>query len=91
MWLDKETRNGLRFRFESQQALTQEKTTLWYGITPLNLDIPTAIQMLHLLEVYASSCFDCTAKHRLTLNSLTEIDEVFNYDYTKGYPEHLVF
>lgn len=91
MWLDKETRNGLRFRFESQQALNQESTTLWYGVIPLNLDISTAINMLQQLEVYASACFDCTASHRLALMNLTDINDVFNYDYTVGYPEHLSF
>lgn len=91
MWLDKETRNGLRFRFESQQALDQETTTLWYRTMPISLDIPTAITMLHNLEVYASGCFDRTASHKNTLMSLESINDVFNYDYTADYPEHLAF
>lgn len=91
MWLDKETRNGLRLRFDSQQALGQEQTTLWYGITPLQLQIANAIQMLQYLEVYASACFDCTASHHQAITALTDIDDVFNYDYKAGYPAHPAF
>ena len=91
MWLDKETRNGLRLRFDSQKALGQTVTTLWYGITPISLPIDTATQMLQMLEVYASECFDRTAQHKAAINSLTTIDEVFNYDYTEGYPAKLAF
>lgn len=91
MWLDKETRNGLRLRFDSQKALGQTDTTLWYGITPISLPIDTATQMLQMLEVYASGCYDCTASHKAAINNLTTIDEVFNYDYKQGYPAKLAF
>lgn len=91
MWLDKETRNGLRLRFDSQKALGQTDTTLWYGTTPIALNIDLAISMLQMLEVYASGCYDRTAQHKATINNLTTIDEVFNYDYTEGYPAKLAF
>ena len=91
MWLDKETRNGLRLRFDSQKALGQYDTTLWYGITPVSLPIDTATQMLQMLEVYASKCYDQTASHKAAIANLTTIDEVFNYDYTEGYPAKLAF
>lgn len=91
MWLDKETRNGLRLRFDSQKALGQTDTTLWYGVNPLPLNIDNAIQMLTMLEVYASQCFDRTAEHKKNILSLQSIDDVFNYDYTQGYPAQLAF
>lgn len=91
MWLDKETRNGLRFRFESQQALGQSETTLWYGTISVPLQIEQAIGMLQMLEVYASQCFDQTAMHQKAISELNTVSEVFNYDYTQGYPSHLSF
>lgn len=91
MWLDKETRNGLRLRFDSQKALGQTDTTLWYGVMPIPLNIDVAIGMLQMLEVYASACFDKTASHKAAIANLTTIDEVFNYDYTEGYPAKLAF
>lgn len=91
MWLDKETRNGLRLRFDSQKALGQTDTTLWYGVTPIALNIDVAIQMLQMLEVYASGCFDKTASHKAAILNLSTISEVFNYDYKSGYPAKLAF
>lgn len=91
MWIDKETRNGLRLRFDSQKALGQTDTTLWYGVNPLPLNIDNAIQMLTMLEVYASACYDQTANHKKNILSLQSIDDVFNYDYTQGYPAQLAF
>lgn len=91
IWLDKETRNGLRLRFDSQKALGQTETTLWYDIVPLPLQIDAASAMLYQLENYASACFDRTASHRQAITALTSIDDVFNYDYKAGYPNHLSF
>lgn len=91
MWLDKYDRNGLLLRFEAQSAQGQTETILWYGTTPLPLSIQNATQMLYALEVYASACFDRTASHHQVIESLTSLEEIFNYDYTTGYPEHLNF
>ena len=91
MWLDKYDRNGLLLRFEAQAAQGQTETILWYGTTPLRLSIQNATQMLYALEVYASACFDRTASHHQAIESLTSLEEIFNYDYTTGYPEHLNF
>lgn len=91
MWLDKYDRNGLLLRFEAQSAQGQTETILWYGTTPLHLSIQNATQMLYALEVYASACFDRTASHHQAIESLTSLEEIFNYDYTTGYPEHLNF
>lgn len=89
LWLDKGTRNGLRLRFDSQKALGQTDTTLWYGVVPFSLNIDNAVAMLQMLEVYASECFDQTAQHTANILALQTIEEVFNYDYTKGYPAKL--
>lgn len=91
MWLDKETRNGLKFRFDSQLAHDDSETTLWYGIIPFKLGLESAIGLVQSLEVYASKCFDKTAEHRQKVNELNTIEDLFNYDYTDGYPEKLVF
>ena len=91
MWLDKYDRNGLLLRFEAQAAQNQTETTLWYGTTPLPLSIHNATQMLYALEVYASACFDRTASHHQAIENLTSLEDIFNYDYTAGYPEHLNF
>lgn len=91
MWLDKDTRNGLKFRFESQLALNEKETTLWYNITPIELNLNVAIGLVQALEVYASKCFDRTAAHRQAISELDNLVDIFNYDYTTGYPDHCHF
>ena len=45
--------------------------------------------MLYAIEVYASACFDNTAKHKANVMALDSIEEVMSYDYTTGYPDKL--
>lgn len=91
MWLDKATRNGLAFRFQCEKKQGMEQTTLWYGSTPLTLELDTAVQMLEMLEVYASKCYDVTAAHKSAIKNAEGIDEVSSYDYRQGYPAKLAF
>lgn len=91
LWLDKVTRNGLDYRFKCEKAMGQTETTLWYGTTPITLNIDTAVAMLQAVEVYASACFDRTATHKATILALEDIEAVFNYDITAGYPDKLAF
>lgn len=91
MWLDKETRGGLRIRLEAEQALGKTDTTLWYGLTPVPLKIADGLKMLVALEVYASACYDTTAQHKANVDALTTIEDVNAYDYTTNpsYPKKL--
>lgn len=91
MWLDKTTRNGLDYRFKCEKSTGLTETTLWYGTTPITLDIDAATLMLAQVEVYASKCFDKTAAHHQAINSLQTIEEVVNYDYKADYPSKVVF
>lgn len=90
-WLDKETRAGLMLRFNAEKAASKTETTLWLGIQSITLDIDKAIQMLYDIEVYASSCYDNTARHKANVLALDSADKVMAYDYTTGYPDKLSF
>jgi hypothetical protein len=89
MWLDKSTRAGLMLRFQSEQAIGREMTSLWYSGQMYELPLAMAFQMLYALEVYASACYDNTQRHLATVNGLQSIEEVEGYDYRVGYPEKL--
>lgn len=91
MWLDKATRVGLKFRFETEIEDGDIETTLWYNGTPFILNLTTANQILHSIEKYASKCYDNTQRHIGNINKLTTIEEIEEYDYKTGYPEKLVF
>ena len=91
VWLDKATRAGLKLRFEAEIAMGQENTALWYNNMQFPLSLTNAIQMLYAIEVYASACYDNTQRHLATIDTLTTIEDVDNYNYTTGYPEKLNF
>lgn len=91
VWLDKNTRVGLRLRFESEIALGREETTLWYEGNSFPLRLDDAVNMLHAIEIYASACYDNTQRHIAEVNKLESIDDIQSYEYTIGYPEKLHF
>lgn len=91
MWLDKATRAGLMLRFQSEQAIGQEITTLWYNGCSYEIPILEATQMLYALELYASQCYDNTQRHLAEIQRLNTIEEIESYDYKSEYPEILRF
>ena len=90
-WLDKETRVGLMLRFNAEKQSGKTDTTIWAGNVCVPLAVDKAIQMLYALEVYASSCYDNTARHKANVLALDSADKVMAYDYTTGYPDKLSF
>lgn len=91
LWLDKDTRVGLQLRFEAEIAQGKEGTTLWHEGMQFPLPLSSAMQMLYALELYASACYDNTARHRANINALATIEEVEAYDFTTFYPDKLRF
>lgn len=91
LWLDKDIRVGLQLRFEAEIAKGKEGTTLWHESMQFPLPLSSAMQMLYALELYASACYDNTARHRANINALTTIEEVEAYDFTTFYPDKLRF
>lgn len=91
MWLDKATRAGLMLRFQAEQAIGNEYTTLWYDGNQYAIPLLDAFKMLYALEIYASQCYDNTHRHLAAIQSLQTLGEIENYDYSVGYPEKLSF
>lgn len=91
VWLDKNTRAGLKLRFESEIALGKTETVLWYNKKQFVLPLNTAVELLHAIEIYASACYDNTQMHLAQIDELTTVEDIQNYDYRSGYPEKLKF
>lgn len=89
VWLDKATRVGLMNSTSIAKAMGQATTTLWLGDAKLVVNCDKAIQLLSALEMYALECFNVTAAHKKAVAELNTVEEVLEYDYTKGYPEQL--
>lgn len=91
MWLDKATRVGLKLRFEVELEEGDSSTILWYDGVPFELELTSAIKMLHAIEKYASKCYDNTQMHIANVKAIEDIEILKNYDYRTGYPEKLRF
>ena len=91
IWLNKETRNGLVMRLNAEKANGNTETTLWLGTQPFTLSVELGTQILSALELYASQCFDNTAKHLAAIEAMDDVENVINYDFKKGYPSKLIF
>ena len=90
-WLDKDTRAGLMLRFTAEKSSGKMDTSLWAGSVCIPLSLDDAFKMLYTLEMYASTCYDVTAKHKANVLDLDSINEVLTYDYKAGYPDKLKF
>ena len=86
MWLDRETRASLRNTIESFSLIGRSELDIWYGTTRITLDLNTARQLLAILEVYATDCYNVTIQHKIAVENMTDIDDVINFDITADYP-----
>ena len=89
VWLNKATRVGLMNSTSIAKAMGKKTTTLWFGGMQIEVNCDKAIQLLSALEMYALECFNVTAAHKKAVAELNTVEEVLEYDYTKGYPEQL--
>ena len=86
-WLDKATRVGLMHLANC----STDNIQLVLGEQILTISVDTAKNFLQQLEVYAGQCYLQTQKHLIAIKDLKTIEDIINYDYTKGYPEKIKF
>ena len=91
VWINKDTRVGLMNSLTIEKNSGKEESTLWFNNICITINCDAAIQMLSALELYALSCYNITAQHRVAVQNLTTLDAAMAYDYTTGYPEKLSF
>lgn len=90
-WIDKATRVGLVNSTQMEKASGLETTTVWFNGVPVEISCDKVLQMLQAIEVYAKACYNSTEMHRANINNLDNIQEIYSYDFTVGYPEKLSF
>lgn len=86
-WLDKNTRVGLMHLANC----STDNVQLVLGDQILTIPVDVAKNFLQQLEVYAGQCYLQTQKHLLAIKELKTVEDIINYDYTKGYPEKIIF
>ena len=89
VWIDKDTRMGLRQNIADKVTLGEQNITMWLQGRAITLPCAEAERLMCGLENYAYECFNVTARHKAEVNALKTAEEVLAYDYTKGYPNKI--
>lgn len=90
-WLDKATRVGLVNSLQIEKAAGRTISELWLDGEKYTVGIDNALQMLVVLELYAKDCYNVTEEHIKNVAEAVDLNRVYNYNYTKGYPRRLEF
>lgn len=86
IWFDKATRVGIVNAINLQKELGNNTYTIWFDNISIELDINRALNILAMIENYASNCYNVTQKHINEIKKLSSIEECLNYDITANYP-----
>ena len=90
-WLTPEQRANYKNSLDSAELLGMEAVHPVLNGIEIELQIDVAKVALAKIQIYADSCYGVTATHKATINSLTTVKEVEEYNYKVGYPEKLIF
>lgn len=85
-WLDKQQRSCMRTVSESGL----ETIEVVMGNEVLSLPAEFVKNFILQLEAYAYKCYVATAKHQSNILALETLEDMFNYDFTTGYPDKIV-
>lgn len=91
VWLDKDTRVGLVNSLQIEKSAGRVDTELWLNGFMYKLPIDHVLQMLVVVELYAKECYNVTQQHIANVKNLNDLNRVWNYNYTKGYPKRPSF
>ena len=90
-WIPADKRAILKTSVDAYKALGIESITkVWEGVE-YTASADEWLFMIAKVEVYASECYNTTARHKAAVEALDNIDDVEKYDYTLNYPDMLEF
>lgn len=85
-WLNLDKRQSIAYSAKILKEKGHDSITIWFDTDKVVLPIDDAISLLDTLEVYAKTTNNVTHEHMLTVDGLSDIEEVHNFDVTAGYP-----
>ena len=85
-WLNLDKRQSIAYSAKILKEKGHDSITIWFDTDKVVLPIDDAISLLDTLEVYAKTTNNVTHEHMLTVDLLSDIEEVHNFDVTAGYP-----
>lgn len=87
LWIPAEQRAILKTSVDAYKTLGIENITkVWEGVE-YTATADEWLYMIATVEVYASECFNVTARHKAAVMALDNIEDVDNFDYELDYPD----
>ena len=87
LWISADKRAILKASVDAYKTLGIDPITkVWEGVE-YTATADEWLRMIATVEVYASECYNTTARHRAAVEALTSVEAVEEYDYTAGYPQ----
>lgn len=90
-WFSPAERSNYKNSIDSAKLLGVKELSLFVSGTLMTVPTETAEKLLAAIQLYADACYIATQQHKSTVEAMTDIEKVDNYDYTVGYPERLNF
>lgn len=91
LWIPADKRAILKTSVDAYKALGIESIIkVWEGIE-YTATADQWLLMIAKVEVYASECYNTTARHKAAVEALDNIDDVEAFDITSNYPQILEF
>jgi len=87
VWFDSEKRTSIVRSIEAERNLGQTTTKLEVNGHIYEMTIVSALTLMDNIDKYSKDCYINTVSHENTIDTLTDLQAVMEYDYTTGYPE----
>jgi hypothetical protein len=90
-WLTPAIRSNYLTSISSAELLGETSITFAIAGQAVTVPLQNAKILLAKIQRYADACFMVTMQHKANVSKLTSIEDINNYDITKGYPDKLAF
>ena len=88
-WEDSDARTSISKAASNKASMGRTSYTLYHGGVGFTSSPSEVVMLLAKVEVYASDCYDVTEQTKHIVETLLNIQEVEQFDFTKSYPEVL--
>ena len=86
LWIPADKRAILKASVDAYKTLGIDPITkVWEGVE-YTATADDWLRMIATVEVYASECYNTTARHKAAVEALTTVEDVNAFDVTVGYP-----
>lgn len=90
-WFPPDLRSNYSTSLRANEFLNNEQIMFAIGGKAMTTSRHNARYMLAQIQVYADATYMVTQKHKAIVSQLQSVEQIENYDNTKGYPQKLAF